>query len=224
MIAGYPADRNLLAYLRTALHEGLLTLPTFLTTFLEAARSPLLHDVGTLDSICKLICEEQLATGLHPNTSLIPVDEPTTVTVRKVQDSLMILRVTSDLPPSPFHDLLSSASNLVALLLTCISDMSQLSTGQALAYYGEVQNVIHTVRLGEGISGMLENYALSLSMVLGDDAKLAQEAQMIQTLQLSQGKGDILGPNSQSDIVSCSLILRHLVCELDTMTILVLIK
>ena len=211
LFANYPADITLLGYIRAALHEGLLTLPVFLAAFLEATKTPLLNDVRTLDSLCKLICEEQLASGLSPITSLTQPNEPTTVTVQKVQDSLMIIGMSASLVPSPYHDLVASASELVALLLACITDMSQLSTVQALNYYTEVQNIIHPMRLSDQLLGMLEHYLFSLNMIFRDNAKYAQEAQMMQTVQLSQGKGDILGPNSQTDIVTCSLMLRHLV-------------
>lgn len=93
--------------------------------------------------------------------------------------------------------------------------MSQVSTAQAMVHFTDVHDMLQNLRLHGDIRSVLENFALSLSILLGDDAKMAQEAQMMQTLQLALGKGDILGSNSDSDIITCSLLLRYLVSPLE---------
>ncbi|KAI5123762.1 hypothetical protein M0805_000352 [Coniferiporia weirii] len=209
----YPADTLLYSYLKHALHGiGLLSLPAFVSTFVEAAESPNLHDTSTLDMLCRLIQEEQYSSGLPPDQSLLNVHDHSTPRVLEITHGcLSLLRVSYSLPISPFHNLTSSASQLVVLVLSCVGDMSTVSTAQAMMHYAEVLEILQISQLNSEIRAVLETFALSLSMVLGDDAKMAQEAQLMQTLQLSLGKGDILGPNSQSDLVTCSLLLRYLV-------------
>ncbi|KAH8120455.1 mediator complex subunit Med5-domain-containing protein [Phellopilus nigrolimitatus] len=216
----YPADLLLYSYITYALHNhDLLSLPIFVSTFVEAAKSPNLHDSSTLDMLCRLVQEEHFSSGLPPDQSLLSFhDTLAPRTLEIVHGGLALLRVSYTLPSSPFHNLTSSASQLVILLLSCIGDMSSVSTAQAMMHYAEVLEMLQTLQLNGEIRTVLETFALSLSMILGDDAKMAQEAQLMQTLQLSLGKGDILGPNSHSDIVTCSLLLRHLMENRTTMS------
>lgn len=209
----YPSDLLLYSYLQYALHNfELLSLPAFVLTFLESAKSPSLHDTSTLNMLCRLIHEEHFASGLPPAQSLLNAHDSLTPKVLEiVHGALGLLRVSYNLQVSSFHKLVLSATQLVVHLLSCVEDMTSVTATQAMMHYAAVQEVLQIPQLDQGLKTVLESYALSLSMIWGDDAKMAQEAQQMQTLQLSMGKGDILGPNSQSDIVTCSLVLRHLV-------------
>lgn len=162
--------------------------------------------------LCRLIQEEYYASGLPADKILIQVDE---VSISKaleiIRDALDLLRTAFTLPSSPFHNPVTSASQLVRLLLSGIGNMNALSTSDAMVHYANALEVMQQLELDADVRAALEGFALSLNMILGDDAKMAQEAQMMHTLQMSLGKGDVSGPNSQSDLVSCSLILRHLV-------------
>lgn len=80
-----------------------------------------------------------------------------------------------------------------------------------MIYYGEVSEVLQTLDLNSDLKGALGTFALQLNMILGDDVKMAQEAQLLQRIQLSMGKGDTIGTNTESDITTCSLLLRQLV-------------
>ncbi|TDL28703.1 hypothetical protein BD410DRAFT_893659 [Rickenella mellea] len=207
----YHAHPTLLSYIKHALRTSLLTLPSFVVAFLQAAKSPNLHDTATLDALCRLVQDERFLSGLPPLGSLVRFGESTITVLATVQDSLNLLRTAYALPMSSFHNLTASASELVILLLSCVGDMSQVSTAQAMIHFAEVHEMLQTLRLQGDIRSVLENFALSLSILLGDDAKMAQEAQMMQTLQLALGKGDISGPSSDSDMITCSLVLRYLV-------------
>lgn len=208
----YPADMLLHAYLKHALHDiGLLPLSHFVAAFLKATKSPNLHDTATVNMLCRLIQEEYYSTGLSAEKVLIHVDDTSiSETLETIHDALDLLRTTFTLPSSPFHNPVSSASQLVRLLLSCVGDMNALSTSEAMVHYANVLEIMQ-LQLDADVRAALEGFALSLSMVLGDDAKMAQEAQMMHTLQMTLGKGDISGPNSQSDLVTCSLVLRYLV-------------
>jgi mediator of RNA polymerase II transcription subunit 5 len=54
-------------------------------------------------------------------------------------------------------------------------------------------------------------YIRDHSLLIGDDAKVAREAQMMHTIQMALGKGDLLGPNSETDIITFSLLLHNFV-------------
>lgn len=215
----YPSDLLLYSYLQHALHNfELLSLPAFVFTFLEAAKSQSLQDTSTLNMLCRLIHEEHFASGLPPAQSLLNAHNSLTPKVLEmIQGALELLRISYNLQVSSFHKLVVSATQLVMHLLSCVEDMTSVTATQAMMHFGAVQQVLQIPQLDHDLRAVLESFALSLSMIWGDDAKMAQEAQQMQTLQLSLGKGDILGPNSQSDIVTCSLVLRHLVRHINWM-------
>jgi mediator of RNA polymerase II transcription subunit 5 len=110
------------------------------------------------------------------------------------------------------HQLVSSASELVILLLSCVTDISQVSTAQAMVHFADTSDMLQTLRLSPDVRQVLETFVMSLSLIIGDDAKAAREAQMMQSLQLVLGKSDVLGPSSDADTVTCGLVLHNLVC------------
>ncbi|KAH7931048.1 hypothetical protein BV22DRAFT_1053726 [Leucogyrophana mollusca] len=204
----YPADPILQGYLTYALGDGVLSVATFVAALLRAARSLELHNATTLDMLCRIALDAHYSSGMPPVGSVVPVAESQVVVLGTVQDALALLRVAHSMPPSHFHKLASSASELVILLLSCVTDMSQISTAQAMVYFGDANDLLHTLRLSQDVRQVLETFALSLSLLIGDDAKAAREAQMIHTMQMTLGKGDILGSNPESDTVTCGLLLQ----------------
>jgi len=73
--------------------------------------------------------------------------------------------------------------------------------------FADVNDILQTCELESETRQMLEQVVLSLSIIIGDDSKAAREAQMMFAI----GKGDILGPNSENDIVTLGLFLNHAV-------------
>lgn len=122
--------------------------------------------------------------------------------------AMALLKTAHRLPITPYHPLTTSASELLILLLSCIDDFSQITTSQALVQFMAASELLQEPRLAPDAKHVLETFALSLSYLVGDDAKAAREAQMMHSVL---GKGDAVGPNSESDIVSCSLLLQSLV-------------
>lgn len=209
----YPADLLLCSYIKHGLRDsGLISLPAFIVSFLEPSKLPSLHDTSTLSMLCRLILEEHYASALPPEQSLLGPQNATTSKVLDLVDgALGLLRISYTLPTSSFHNPIPSASQLVMLLLSCVSDMTSVTTAQARKLFLVVNEILQMIQLDGELRAVLESLSLSLSLILGDDAKMAQELQQTQSLQLSLGKGDVFGPNSQTDIVSCSLLLRSLV-------------
>ncbi|KAI0704950.1 hypothetical protein BC835DRAFT_1261628 [Cytidiella melzeri] len=211
LFKSYPGDVNLQAYLKYAIQDGTLSLSTFVSTFLSAARSQDLHHTATLDILCKTTLECHYATGLPPAGSVVPFNESPVVILHTVHDCMALLRAACSMPTSQFHQVTTSASELLILLLSTVTDVSQVSTAQAMGHFADVSDMLQLPRLSTDVRHVLENFALSLSYLLGDDAKAAREAQMMHTLQLALGKGDIIGSNSDRDIITCSLLLYTLI-------------
>ncbi|KAL1951638.1 hypothetical protein VTO73DRAFT_787 [Trametes versicolor] len=206
----YPGDPALQAYLKQAIQDGVLSLPTFLTTFLAAAQSPELHNTATLDMLCSVALEQHYASGLPPTGSLIPYGEPTARLLNTVQNAMALLRTAYALPMAHFHTLTTGAAQLLVLLLSCATEPAQLATAQAVMHLADVHELLQLARLSPPhVRGVLEGFVWSLGMLMGDDAKVAREAQL---MHLSSGKGDtLLGSSSDTDIVTCTLVLNHLI-------------
>ena len=207
----YPGDPGLQEYLKTAVQDGILPLSTFVATLLQAARSPELHIPATLNTLCRIALDAHYASGHPPIGSIVPFSESSIVTLATVQDALALLRTAHTLSISHFHQLTASASNLVILLLSCVSDLSQLSTAQAMVYFNQVSFLLTHYRLSPQVRQVLDSFVVSLTLLIGDDAKAAREAQMMQNMQFALGKGDISGPNSDGDMTTLGLILNTMV-------------
>jgi mediator of RNA polymerase II transcription subunit 5 len=207
----YTGDPDLQDYLKFAIQDGLLSVAVFVATLLQAARSPELHAPTTLDTLCRLALNAHYSSGLPPVGSVVPYGESPITVLGTVQDALALLRTAHSLPMSPFHQLTTSASELVILLLSCVSDISQVSTAQALVHFADANSLLQNFRLATDVRQVLESFVLSLSLLLGDDAKAAREAQIMHTLQLALGKGDIFGTNTNTDIITFSLVFHRMV-------------
>ncbi|KAG5654089.1 hypothetical protein H0H81_007503 [Sphagnurus paluster] len=211
----YPGDTDLQEYLKHAIQDGSLSIATFVATLLQAARSPELHTAATLDTLCRVALDAHYSSGLPPIGSVVPYDESPITILGIVQDALALLRTAHSLPSSHFHQLTISASELVILLLSCVSDISQVSTAQAMVHFADANELLQTFRLSQDVRQVLETFVISLSILIGDDAKAAREAQMMHSIQLALGKGGIHGPSSDTDIVTFSLFLHHLVSKME---------
>ncbi|KAG2120988.1 mediator complex subunit Med5-domain-containing protein, partial [Suillus discolor] len=207
----YPADPTLREYLQLALSDGLLSNAVFVSTFIRAARDPELQNGSTLDMLCRLALNTHYTSGSSPAGSIIPLADSQVSVLSKVQDALALLRIAHSLPPSNFHQLIISASELAILLLSCVTDMSQLTAAQAMIYLGDANDVLQSLRLSQELRQVLEGFVLSLSLLMGDDAKAVRDAQMLHAMQLTMGKNDVHGVNGETDTVTCGLLLQSLV-------------
>ncbi|GBE78206.1 hypothetical protein SCP_0110890 [Sparassis crispa] len=210
LFRSYPGDPALQAYLNCAIQDQILSLPIFVVMFLSAAKSQELHNTATLDILCRVILDAHYASGSPPIGSVVSYAESSVEVLGTVQDAMTLLKTAYSLPTTPLHQLTTSASELLILLLSCVTDVSQISTAQAMMYFAEASEMLQVLRLSSGVKRVLESFALSLSLLLGDDAKVAREAQMMHTL-LALSKGDRQGPGSDTDTITCSLVLHSLI-------------
>ncbi|KIL70756.1 hypothetical protein M378DRAFT_183349 [Amanita muscaria Koide BX008] len=207
----YPGDPDLQKYLRYAVDSGMLSVSTFTSTFLSAARSSELHTAGTLHSLCRISIDAHYASG---STAILSPTEQLSKMMNTIQDGLALLRTAQSLPMAHSAQLTSSASELLMLLLAYISDnVSQIPTRQATVFLSEANELLQTFRLLPDVRQMLETFVLSLSLFIGDEAKAATEAQLLHTLHYAGpfNRGDGIGSSADADIVTFSLILHHLV-------------
>lgn len=205
----YPGDPTLQVYLKQAIHDGLISLPKFVSTFLSAAKSTNLHHAATLDMLCRVALDAHYASGMPPLGSIVPYGEQINDLLATVFNSLALLRTAHALPISHFHQLTTSASELLILLLPFATDVSQMPPQLVRPCYEEVNAMLQVLRLAPAVRQDLDSFAFSLSLLL-PDTQVAREAQMMHTV-LSIGRGDLTGPGSDTDLVTCSLVLNGLV-------------
>lgn len=199
-------------YLKYAIQVGMIPVHVFVSTLLQAARSPELHTPTTLEMLCNVALNAHYSSRLPPIGSVVPYSELPIAVLGTVRDGLALLRTAHTLHLS--HRLTTLASELVVLLLSCAGNIniSQVPTAEAMMHFAYANDMFQIMDLSDDVRHFLEGFVVSLSVVIGDDAKVAREAQMMQSIQLAIGKGDILGPSSDTDIVTFSLILHHFVC------------
>ena len=197
--------------MKAAIQDGILPVSTFVATLLQAARSSDLHIPATLDTLCRIALDAHYSSGKPPIGSVVPENESTALILATVHDALALLRTAYSLPISHFHQLTTSVSELVILLLSCVTDWSQVSNAQAMLYFTDVNDLLTNYRLTPDVRQVLDAFLLSLSLLIGDDVKAAREAQMMHTMHFALGKGDIFGPSSDTDVITLGLLLNYLV-------------
>ena len=203
-------------YLRSAVADPSFPVHLWhlLPAFLRSVRSPNLHDASTMHMICRLILNLHYETQKPPLGSLIPFSELPSELLHTISDALYLLRLSYEFPASPFHSLTASASELLIILLTCVGDMSEVSATQATVLLSLVHDVLQVVALQHDVRQALDSFLLSLSMLLGDGTKQAEEAEMFASFQLTPGKQEPVGPNPSLDLLTGSLIMSRLVCAI----------
>ena len=80
-----------------------------------------------------------------------------------------------------------------------------------MVHFADANDILQTLHLPEELRQVLQTFVVSLSLLIGDDVKVSREAQVMQSVQLNLGKGDLLGPGSDSDTITFSLLLHHMV-------------
>jgi len=211
LFGSYPGEPTLGRYLRIAIEQQVLSIPTFVTTFLQAARSATFHSPTTLDILCKVVLDAHDASDSPALGSILLAKMPPLSIFATIHDAVVLLKTAFTFPTSSFHELTTSASELLILLISCASDFSQLTTGQAMNYWNDITE-LQQMPLEPHVRQVLDNFTFSLSLVLGDDAKINREAQMMHSIQMSLGnKTDSLAPASEYETTTFCLFFDNLV-------------
>ena len=211
LFGSYPGEPTLGRYLRIAIEQQVLSIPTFVTTFLQAARSATFHSPATLDILCKVVLDEHDASDPLALRPILSAKMAPLSIFATIHDAVVLLKTAFTFPASSFHKLTASASELLTLLISCASDFSQLTTGQAMNYWNDITE-LQQMPLEPHVRQVLDNFTFSLSLVLGDDAKINREAQMMHSIQMSLGnKTDSLAPASEYETTTFCLLFDNLV-------------
>jgi mediator of RNA polymerase II transcription subunit 5 len=167
--------------------------------------------------LCRTALDAHYASRMPVYGSMVQAGLPPAIVLATIHDALSLLRIVLALPIH-IHSVVTSSSELLVMLLSCLSvlDMSQTSTTQVMLTYTDATDLLQSPRLTPEMRQVLDDFVLALSLVIGDNSKAASEAQMVQTMQLALGKGDISEPLPDTDHVTCSLLLQYLVSRQTT--------
>ena len=167
----YPGHALLQDYLNHGIDKGMIPVHVYVATFLQATRSPELHDATTLDMLCQIALNAHYSSGMPPIGSVVSYSESPVVVLGTVQDALAPVTWTAHslhMSPNRSQHLISSASELVILLLSCITELSQVSTAQAMAHFADATDMLQTLRLSPDVRQVLETFVMSLGLLIGD--------------------------------------------------------
>ncbi|KAH9944074.1 uncharacterized protein BXZ73DRAFT_87039 [Epithele typhae] len=206
----YPGEPTLQSYLKHAIEDGLLSLPTFLAVFLPAAQSPNFHSAATLDMLCRVVLDHHYASG-SPTAwgSSVPFGETPARLLTSIHYAMSLLRTSYIIPVSPVHQLHASAAELLLLLLGCVTEEALVSTAQAALYLNEMTGLLTNMRIPFELRQALDGFRYRLSNLLGDDVQAVQSNQMP---QFGLGRAEsVLTSGSETDIVTFGLLLNHLI-------------
>ncbi|TFY83598.1 hypothetical protein EWM64_g422 [Hericium alpestre] len=206
LFGSYPGDPALHAYITCALQKGFLSLNIFAATFLQAARSPELHNPATLELLCRTAVETSLSSNIPSLGSII--SESPDAALSTIGDALALLQTVYNLPVMSGR-LSELVGNLLLLMLHSFTDLAKVSSAQAMACIDDAK-VTLLFQLSPDVRQALENFVVSLSFFADEDPTVTREVKMIHTMQSSLAKGDILGPGVGGHDVSCALLLYHL--------------
>ncbi|KAI0788572.1 mediator complex subunit Med5-domain-containing protein [Abortiporus biennis] len=204
LFKNYPGDPILQNYLRSALQDGSISLPIFLSTFLAGA--PGLHNPATLDMLCNMAIDFHNASGSPPVGPIL-----TGNTLKTISDAMSLVKTAQSTALSPSDQLLGSTSALLIVLLTSpiVADVSQVSPNDVISFLAEANDLMNFISISTPVRAAIEQFISPLTMY-GGDAKAVREAQM-HTMHLALTRGEVIVPNSDTDIISCGLLLQSLI-------------
>jgi mediator of RNA polymerase II transcription subunit 5 len=199
----YPADQTLVAYLSGALESSFLPLHYAFTYSLN--NSGRIHDGATLHLIFETLKRLHYATGAP--LYMFPYNIPELVIA-----CLPVLRGWQALvQPTVYGSAPCPVADMLLLLLTAGNDTSSITTAQAALYYTQFVQELQMLQqssgaLDENMRAALNSYMLALRMVVDDNAKAAQEVELMHAIQFSLSKSSTAG--SAPDVELSSLLLH----------------
>lgn len=214
LLGSFHGNRDLREYLRFSVADPVIPVQLYqlLTAFLRNSRPPNIHDPSTLDMICRLILAMHYDSNMPPSGSLIPFPVLPAQLLSTISDALSLLRLSYEFTASPFHQLPTSAAELVMVLLSCVGSVSSLnvSTTQVSILLSQVHEVLQVIPLETDIRHELDSFLLVLSLLLGDGSRQVEEAEIFSNFQLTP-RPDANDPNPSLDLLTGALIMNRLV-------------
>ena len=103
---------------------------------------------------------------------------------------------------------MESAGDLTVLLINSFTSISKNSSALAQACQDEAKTLLTNFMLKPDVHRVLDTFIMAMKFFTDDVTTFGTELHVVSSLQ---PKGDILEPGSDQDMISCGLLLFHLV-------------
>ena len=114
LLASWPANEAVIDYLATFARGQLLPLHAYFTGFLRATRTTEIIDPRTVDMLCQLGVRLTAEMPFEPIISMTDTSQSASATL---MDAFTLVRGALNIPYSPLHDLHTSASEVLLLMI-----------------------------------------------------------------------------------------------------------
>ncbi|GJJ08871.1 hypothetical protein Clacol_003091 [Clathrus columnatus] len=216
LTSSFQGNANLREYIRLSVVDPHIPVQLYqlLSVFLRMSRPLSIHEPSNLDMICRLILILHYDSHMPASGSLVPYSAPPAELLSTISNSLSLLRLSYDFPTSPFHQLPTSAAELVILLFSCVENLSSLvvSTSQVSFLLSQVHEVLQVIPLGANIRHSLDSFLLALSLLLNEGFRPVEETQVFTNFQLTP-RPDANESNLSMDLLTGTLIMNRLVAD-----------
>ncbi|KAG8858462.1 hypothetical protein FRC20_012007, partial [Serendipita sp. 405] len=159
----WPANRTILEYMEAIIQAQMLPLHVYFSVFLRSIRQGVLVDSRSLDMLCRLGIQLVSELPLSPVLSMVePVESPSATLL----DALTLLREGLHRPYSTLHDLQTSSSDVLLIVIQyCPSMVPQFSPGDAI----QILTVSHEIMQHPTLRPDLLSALESMNRLLGDN-------------------------------------------------------
>ncbi|KAG8770272.1 mediator complex subunit, partial [Serendipita sp. 397] len=203
----WPANRTILEYMEAIIQAQMLPLHVYFSVFLRSIRQGVLADSRSLDMLCRLGFQLVSELPLSPVLSMVePVESPSATLL----DALTLLREGLHRPYSTLHDLQTSSSDVLLIVIQyCPSMVPQFSPGDAI----QILTVSHEIMQHPTLRPDLLSALESMNRLLGDNLSVPNPLPTAGSEMLSLGippRSDINAEDA-SEMTSCSLFLWSIV-------------
>ena len=189
----------------------LLPVSTYVATFLQAVKSPDLQTPATIEMLCRIAVDSHYSSGKSGLGSIIAFGEPSAAVLERLRDGFSLLQIACSLPAPHFHRVTQAASELVALLLSCI-DVTKINLNDSMLVYSQV-SAVAGLPLPPLLIQQLGRFDIALNLNIMDksDDKIARGGPLTHDLGMSLGPGIVPESLPDTDVITCSALLQHLV-------------
>ncbi|CCA75188.1 hypothetical protein PIIN_09172 [Serendipita indica DSM 11827] len=206
LLASWPANEAIVDYLATLVRGHLLPLHTYFTGFLRFTRTTEIVDPRTVDMLCQLGVRLSAEMPFEP---VISITETTQIASVTLMDAFTLVRGALNIPYSPLHDLHTSASEVLLLMI----QYSRPLFGQFLVHDTlQFLTISHDVMQHPGLRPDLVSSLEGLIRLLGDILAVSNALPSTHTELLALTAQPTQEINSEeSDIITFSLFIKNIV-------------
>jgi hypothetical protein len=192
----------------TNLYLGILPLPVFVRTFLQAAQSQGPQQLYFWTSLCSVAVQVQRESDTTAIGSIISVDQPASSTLSSIHDALNLVNLLR----FPFENI-QDLGDLLLLLISCvnINQMAQIPTAQLAATLHLVTALLHSIQLPPYLHHALEGFEVDLRLAMDSNPGTSDQTNLLPMPSASNSQLDVTQPIPDTDIIICSSVLRLLV-------------